>query len=62
MEKKQSRSLAYQLAKVIDHGSLSSISGGHQSMALQWCSHESLKASGTSIQSLDVAIDVVIDA
>ncbi len=61
MKKKEKRSLAYRLAKTIDMDSLSSISGGTQGAGIQWSSHETLKASGGSLQTVDVAIDVGID-
>lgn len=61
MEKNQQRSLAYALSQIIEIEHLSTISGGGQSIAVNWCKRESFKASGTNMRNADVMVDVVVD-
>lgn len=61
MEKKEKRSLAYRCASTLDPSHFSSISGGAQRPGLQWCSRETLKASGNNIQAADVVVDFSVD-
>ena len=57
MESKKGRVLAYSMAKVIDEGDLSEISGGSNVT-----NHQCLRPSGAGgMQSMDVVIDITID-
>lgn len=56
----QQRVLAYALAKPINNEELGSIAGGRGPEGLM-CSSETLKASGVTTSTLDVAIDVHVD-
>jgi len=61
MEKSKERSLAYVLAQSIDIQSQSAVSGGSRGMGLNFCNHETLKASGSHMRDVDIMIDVTVD-
>ncbi len=61
MEKKEKRSLAYLCASKLDPNHLTSISGGAQKPGIQWCSRETMKASGYNIHAADVVVDFSVD-
>lgn len=62
MKKNKERSLAYVLSQPMDIKTLGIVSGGGQGMGFSWCTHESMKASGSSRRDVDVMIDVIVDA
>lgn len=60
MKASQTRSLAYTLAKTISLEEQKVISGGARDNHT-WCHHETVQASGSGINNMDVVADFGID-